>query len=505
MAKSLSVSDRHLRPAEGLQPSAQQGLQWVRIVVSRRWSASHSGQMLTSCLVNLLCRQVDLVGHIEVVAPVAPSKLLLPNGEQATRFPDCLSGIGTWAVDDKVTISVGRTSRQAHHTIYIGDVAPLDAAEPEGSLVAIGDGWKAWIGTADKAPRDILPAGANPLGPFLAAALAAGEVFKRTRGILRGRLLRMSGYSLWSGESSASWDALEDGLAIHGKTLPPLHVIGAGAVGNGFAYILANLGLSSGYVVAVDDDSYDTTNLNRCFLAGWCDLGHPKVNAVSAMLSAAKIDNCPFPKTIKGYVGGRPSNLRADVARQVDDLRFGVVVSCVDKGTARQDIQGLAPELLFGGSTLNLVARTNHYPQRAGAACLACYNPAERDGEKVHALEQKLRTMSVTDMAVYLQANDINPAIVQDYLERPRCGSLGEAAIRDLATRGTAEFSVGFVSLGAALLLASAVVRRLIFQEVAPKRPDMRSFNFLNGGLQDAWLSVDDNCEWKCKERLRAA
>ena len=64
---------------------------------------------------------------------------------------------------------------------------------------------------------------------------------------------------------------------------------------------------------------------------------------------------------IKSYLSDARSGLRTDVAEEIDDLVFQIVASCVDKGTSRQDIQGLEPQLLMGGSTLDLQAKANLY------------------------------------------------------------------------------------------------------------------------------------------------
>ncbi len=100
--------------------------------------------------------------------------------------------------------------------------------------------------------------------PFLAAALAAGEIFKRSPSLRRGRFLSADGYSLWSGGTSSEWNALVDGPAVSGIRLPPTHVVGAGAVANALGIILANLELSSAYLILIDDDKYGKTNPNRC-------------------------------------------------------------------------------------------------------------------------------------------------------------------------------------------------------------------------------------------------
>jgi hypothetical protein len=56
----------------------------------------------------------------------------------------------------------------------------------------------------------------------------------------------------------------------------------------------------------------------------------------------------------------KPS-VNAELARAESEGRYDVIVSCVDKGKSRQDIQGLRPRLIIGGSTTGLTAKTNVY------------------------------------------------------------------------------------------------------------------------------------------------
>ncbi|HUO22704.1 MAG TPA: hypothetical protein VMU59_09340, partial [Caulobacteraceae bacterium] len=250
-----SIADRHLIPVEGLNIAAEAKPQFVRVYVDAQWAASVAGQRLASCLINLLCRQVGLVRHIEVVAPRGPLLVALPSGPTSAVFPECLEELALWAVGKAVTVAVTQTPAAADRTIMIGTV---DGGEGRAAtLVVLGDGWRAWIGEPSRAPQTFVPRSRNPLGPFLAAALAAGEIFKHACGIARGRFLTGNGYSLWSGDAGPDWQALPDGPEVAGSDLPPIHMIGAGAVGNGLAYILANLDLSAGYLIAIDDDEYD--------------------------------------------------------------------------------------------------------------------------------------------------------------------------------------------------------------------------------------------------------
>ncbi|WP_194473433.1 ThiF family adenylyltransferase [Bradyrhizobium sp. CCBAU 51753] len=494
-----TISNRHLLQATGLAEKPLHLAQRVRIVLDSEWASSRAGQLLASCLVNLLVRQVELVGTIEILCPPIAALIRQPNGDvPGVPFAQSLVLVASWAVGDRVEVLTPQAPAiAADVTIVIGRGSPGYSGTV---LLALGNGWKAWIGACERGPTHVVPDSTNPLGPFLAAALAAGEVFKRGRGLLRGRFLKGDGYSLWSGQTSPRWDELEDGPELAGAGLRPIHIVGAGAVGNGLAYILANSGFADAYVVVIDDDTYDDTSLNRCFLAGHDDVDDPKVDAVAGAMDRSGIGVFKYRGTISQYLVADRTGLRADVVQQADDLSFDIVASCVDRGLSRQHVQGLAPSLLFGGSTLGLKARANFYPNRPGAACLSCFNPSERDGEKMRELEKKLRDLGVDDRAALLQDAGVDPQLIEDYLASPKCGTLGEAALRNLATRAPSQFSVGFVSLAAALLLATKMFQVILWNG-APNRADVCSFSFMNGGLGDSFLGPDDACEWGCQER----
>lgn len=497
------IANRHLLPAKGLNPTPQSESQFVRIVIPKEWAFAKAGQLLVSCLVNQLVRQVKLIRGIEIVSPSAPSLLRVPLGISLEEFPACLLPLSAWAVDGAVTLSTDLSLLGADHTIYVGGrgSAPLPAHGH--ALSVLGEGWRAWAGAPESAPANVSPSSTNPLGPFLAAAMAAGEVFKRSRGILRGRYLTADGISLWSGGAASEWHSLEDGPAIAGRSLRPIHVVGLGAVGNALAYIVANVDLTESYLILIDDDHYDETNLNRCLLAGWLNREHHKVDTVADALRASGVGVYPFFGSVNQYIADSRPGLRPDVASHIDELEFEIVASCVDKGLSRQHIQGLRPGLLAGGSTHNLQAKGHFYSGRPGAACLACFNPAERDGENVRALESELRSMEPDERARFLESKGLDAQAINDYLSGARCGGLGEAAVRALATRVPPEFSAGFVSLGAGLLLAATLIRNAMFPSSAPMLNDLTTINFLNGRTVDAGFGADDHCELHCQAAIR--
>lgn len=504
MTVADDLAHRHLLSAEGLREVAPIDAALVRVVIDAAWAGTRAGQLLASCLVNLLVRQVKLVRQVEVVAPAVPRLIQMPHGDSSTDFPACLVPFGSWATNSAVTVLVQPTSVSANQTIFVGGCPPDLGPSAGRALCVLGDGWRAWVGAPEWMPRGILPASTNPLGPFLGAALAASEVFKASRGIRRGRYLTADGYSLWSERTSPDWYALEEGPGVTGAMLPPVHVAGVGAVGNALAYLIAYLELAQAYLVLIDDDRYDKTNLNRCLLAGWPDRDEPKVQAVARALRAAGVGAFPFGGTVKAYLGDARAGLRADVAREADELDFQIVASCVDKGISRQDVQGLWPRVLMGGSTVNLQAKRNLYNARQGAACLACFNPRERDGEKIRSLKDELHQLSPDQRHEFLVKNGLDAKAVEDYLSGAPCGGLGEATLKDFATRLPPQFSAGFTSLGAGLLLGAALLRRTAFAAGHPRPSDMGTLNFLNGGLLVTQFGADDACELQCQERARS-
>ena len=489
-----SIAHRHMLEAEGLQSPSEYQPCCVRVIVAKEWSASAAAQHLVSCLVNLLCRQVGIVERVEIDSEIAPVGVWIPAGRQRD-FPACMTRLATWAVGEQVSVATNGFVTQPDFLVHVGPPTHDVRKSRFPPLVVMASGWRAWVGSEPSMQRDAVPASSNPIGPFFAASLVAGEIFKRHRGLRRGRYLTNNGYSLWSGEADSDWNRLQEGPPLGGTTVPPFHLIGAGAVGNAVAYVLAAAELRSAYVAAIDDDRYDDTNLNRCLLAGIRDVDDFKVYSLERALRDVNIDCFASPRTLSVYLGSHRTGLRDDLARQVDELVFQHVLSCVDKGVSRQHVQGLWPETLIGGSTLDLIARTNLYGQTPSAACLSCHNPPEDDGDRFRKLEQEFRTHSQQELAAFCEARGVSLEEMQAYLGgSAKCGGLAEAALRDYASKMPPAFSAGFVSLGAGLLLVSSMLRAIVFSGHAPPRRAMTSFNYLNGGILDASLSVDPAC-----------
>lgn len=492
----MNIGDRHMRPVPGLASASETRALTVLIRVSEAMVRSPAGQMTLTCLVNLLCRQVGGVAAILLDCPTTPLVTRLPCDDLGGDVLVGAARIVGWATGGQVSAEAWDGRTPVDFTVLVGECEP--PAAPGLVLACLGLGWRGWAGTPAIAPRvsEAELADPNPLGPFLAASFVAGEVFKRARKADRGRFIESFGYSLWSGETCLDWAELADGPGLEGQRLPAMYIVGAGAVGQGLAYILGSAPLE-GFGVAIDDDRHDDTNLNRCFLAGAEDQDGRKVAVIDRFLASSGFCSKGFAQTLVDYLGDVHPDLLEPLADDEERGRFQVVVSCVDKGTSRQTIQGMWPRLIFGGSTEGFSAKTNLYDIEAGTACLGCHNPPEPDGERIRLLERQMRPLDRAQRAAFLADKVENLEAVLDYLEREAagCGTAGEAQFRAAAVRHGGEFSVGFVSLGASLLLASALLRRLAFVEAAPARSMMATLNFLHVRAADGVLAVNPTCD----------
>src|SRR5580692_11077909 len=153
--KTDEIANRHLLAADGLQKVLQAEGQRIRVVVAERWASSFAGQLLTSALVNLLCRQVRLVRHVEVVAPDTPSLIKLPCGDSGNRFPVCLEALAAWAVNDAVSVITAQTTTIADFAVFVGE-APSEHCQGQ-RLVTVGEGWRAWVGDPSHAKPSVAP------------------------------------------------------------------------------------------------------------------------------------------------------------------------------------------------------------------------------------------------------------------------------------------------------------------------------------------------------------
>jgi molybdopterin/thiamine biosynthesis adenylyltransferase len=477
------ISDRHMREVQGLADPAESRCITVAVEVAPAWAACAAGQFTATCLVNLLCRLTDLVSEVRVVCPDAPLLVRVPGSGDASTLLTALQRLPAWAVGGKVELVCGPGA--ADIRLAVDSSGTLDA-----DFAGFGDGWNAWVGLPVHAPAVPPSASINPLGPFLAATLLAGEAFKKARGVTRGRPIERFSHSLWTGKGP-EWASRSDAPELARLSMSPFYLVGAGAVGQALAYIIGCADFAEAFLVVLDDDAHDDTNLNRCFLAGADDANDPKIWAVERFLEGTNVGVYARKASLRSYFAGPRRKLRSDLVDAERRQEFDLVASCVDKGASRHDIQGLRPRLIIGGSTLNLTAKMNVYDGKLGTACLGCHNPPENDAERVRTLEQTLRKMNVDDQRLFLTGKVPDVDAVMASLAKPDCGSAGEQMLRAHAIEQPRQFSVSFVSMAAGILQGAELFRRMLFQQEGPR---MVSLAFLGGKIEESIVAREVAC-----------
>lgn len=490
MTTAMNIADRHSKAVAGLGDHGGPGLR-VRLLAGSL--ASNADQHLVMCMVNLLCRMAGTVSVVELELPATALAVAAPHRPAGGDAFETLETLADWATGGAVPVVRAGLSDDVFR-IAIGARPAVDRAD----LFAHGRGWRARVGTAPPRAAGNDEAGAsNPMGPYLAAAVAAGEVFKHARGLVRGRFAEDWAYSLWDGKLG-DFDDLEDGPDLAGAVLPPFHLVGAGGVGQGLLCLLGAAGLSSAAHATVDDDRHDGTNLNRCFLAGVDDVDRPKVEAVGRHRKMHRLAGSEFDGTLNELVmRGPPADLPAALtaAQLADD--YQLVVSAVDRNTSRWDIQGLRPGLVVGGSTDGLTAKAISYSMRPGQACLACHNPREDDGARLREIERAVRGMDESGVRAHLAGRldgEQIEAVLAYLRSAPGCGSAGERALGQLAAASPGEFSASFVSMAAATLLLARLLTTIAFAPVAPDRAQMTTLSLRNLDAGDDTLALDRSC-----------
>jgi molybdopterin/thiamine biosynthesis adenylyltransferase len=332
--------------------------------------------------------------------------------------------------------------------------------------VLFADGWRLFLGRTCPAAEP--PNSGLTFGPYLGACFAAGEVFKRLRGMKpgKGELIgeeRELCVSIWTGRAAASWDQLDPDPPIGRTDFPPLYFAGAGAVAQAAALAIAGLPDANGHATVIDPEALDLTNDNRYALATLDDGEAPKAAFLAAFFAARGFTPYHYPGTWQDYV------TRRDRAANRDDLdalerryQYRLVLSCVDDNGARHAAQNLWPEMIVGGSTHGLTAKGIVYDMAGDQLCLKCYNPlAERNVLARRRLEEA-RAMTPERRAEFFAALGVDPVKAEEHLRNPGCAQLTE---RDLDRFGAGEpmMSVGFVSVAAGVLLAARLLRFVHF------------------------------------------
>lgn len=191
-------------------------------------------------------------------------------------------------------------------------------------------------------------------------------------------------------------------------------------------------------------------------------------------------------------------DLRGDMKDMERRDVFDVVLSAVDVNQSRQQIQGLRPRVVVGGSTDSLRAQSTSYGLAVGAECLACWNPVEDVKARAIAVEAELRNLSVGERRRRLSGKVVDLEASMAFLaaDQPKCGQLGEADVRRFSASVTPEFSISFVSMGAAVMAASRLFSVVMRPEKHSIRPPKTLYQFRSFAAVETTTARRADCEF---------
>ncbi|MEV0623568.1 ThiF family adenylyltransferase [Nonomuraea sp. NPDC050404] len=225
------------------------------------------------------------------------------------------------------------------------------------------------------------------------------------------------------------------------------HVLaGAGAVGSALLLTLWACQHVSGTISAADTDpkGVDVSNLNRCVPFHRTDLSRPK-----AIVSAERLSG-HHGLTIEPYVG-KAENLVGPRTH---------LISAIDTPEARQALQDAYPASTVQASTSGLRLEMLRVDPKAGTACLRCFNPprAVVPDSRVRA---QIADMDEATVMAHAEAIGADAQQVREWARTGGCGEIGDALLERLRPSDgrAAQFSVGFISVLAGVLLAGQVLK----------------------------------------------
>jgi molybdopterin/thiamine biosynthesis adenylyltransferase len=335
----------------------------------------------------------------------------------------------------------------------------------------------------------------------MAICFAVAEVFKALRGVRPGVAAKIEDlyFSLWTGEIGRTWEELADGPEIESLRLPAGYLVGGGAVGQAVALAIATATAGAEFVTVIDEETIDRDNRNRYVLTGVDDEGKSKAKFVADFLRSTGTPTRSEALHWLPYTTRMSTHPEPRLADLEHGLRYELLVSCVDTNLARHEIQRFWPADIIGGSTDGLRALAVHYDLRTSTACLACHNRLHDFEQEAARLRREVAGRSREAQRTRLLELGMPMEVVKavlDYLERPKCGELGEATIKKFADKGPPAFSVGFVSVAAGLLVARHWIRYSILGPggVCPTGKHYLALNFFNGRALWTEQGVREGC-----------
>jgi hypothetical protein len=451
---------RHLLPIPGLDEDRVDPSRPIRVVVDVESTLVDRPvvQHLIWLLVTILTRTTGFV--FASVAISAQDTQLLPgiDPSQPCGAPSLLRALKATASAFGPAAAPVLSGCQGDRTDLVLRIGNTPGGDWPGAevLYVSAAGWTGAV-TADPAEVPTFDiASENPCGPYVAACLAAGQAFMYAR--VRDHRLHSIALNAWTLMRATS-DLGAIAVVDPGEPFVRLdHVLaGVGAVGTALLLTMWAYKGASGTIRAADDDpkGVDDTNLNRCLPFYWGDLGRAK-----SVVAAERLSGC------HGLVIEPTVGLAQNLVGPSTDL-----ISAVDTPDARQALQDKYPQSAVQASTSGLRLEMLRVDPTVGTACLRCFNrPVEETPDS--QLRAQIAEMDEATVADHAVAVGTDPNRVREWGRVGGCGEIGDALLDRLRpSDGTAaQFSVGFMSVLAGVLLAVQVFKDAVRRAGDPDR-----------------------------------
>lgn len=434
----------------------------VAIVVAPDAAELAATQHAAWMLVNLLARADGVVSAVRIVCPadIPLAGRVVPLAARNMQLQDALVR-GGQAIGVVATELVDRPEPDDLVRI-VGAMART--ATMRDARYVFGDGW--WGGVGDEAPAYEPTSSSLPFGPYVAACLAASEIFLAVRLPESARRhVDAVAWDCWT-QRLTRLPAANSPTELMDSHLPRTALAGVGAVGTAWVHAIWTIDGIDGSVILTDPDpmGIEKPNLNRYVLFGLDTLGRLKASEAAKLTS----DAC---------VVWEPHDGPFEELALTPDL----LLSAVDRNRSRAALQARYAPLAISASTRDLRAEVLRIGSPGIGACLRCYNPPE---PVLGDDDLRQRLLADGDDAIHRLAvqTAVGDDEVRRWLRRPRCDEVGDRLLETLRASEDGErpnrFAVGFTSVMAGTLMAAETVKLCLGQSLSADQPDANNVTF---------------------------
>lgn len=454
-------ANRHMRSdGHGRLQNLREGPRTVIVRADARYATSQAGQHLLQMTVNLLARQYEVVNEVIVDVPTVDvlDNVFFPPRIRADLAAELIAlGRAVAGPEIEITDIALRSNREATCTVFVGPFNP--SLESYFCVSAVAEGWR--LDCATNRPTSFTPGSdSNPAGPYMAACFAVGAIFKFLWQLDPGIDLTAT---LW-GCTEGAWNQLSIGKSPAGVNLPTTYLIGAGAVGAALGFTLAGVPQLHAEIVAIDPQKSDDTNRNRLVTMSYDETDKDKVLLLVELLKGTGIAVHPYVGRWPEYTADPDRKTPKHIRDRENAYRYEWVISCVDRNHHRRSIAIYVPKYVLGGSTQDFAAQVGLYSMRGQCECLACNHPVPKV-KPTEELRDELVNMNQQELDQWFEKHDADNrerSAIEEYLRDPSCGTAGQAVLAKFGREGEADWSVGFVSVAAGVLLASVYMQTVL-------------------------------------------